>query len=80
MSYNSCARAADIEMNVLLPFSKFIRSLSKSYFGVDLKKKKNPNPKIQDSSKPTLPLYPLFAPADVIIYSERISVEQSRLY
>lgn len=30
MSCNSCARIADIEMNVVLPFSKFIKSLLKS--------------------------------------------------
>lgn len=82
MSCNSCARATDIEMNVLLPFSKFIRSLSKSNFGVDLRKKEKKNQAPKFTTHRNLPyyLYSLFAPASVIIYSERISMKHWRLY
>lgn len=75
MSCNSCAILADIETNMLLPFSKFIKAEVR--FGVNLMGGKN-NP--QRASNLFYYLHFLFVSGSVITCNDKVLVQQYTFY
>lgn len=80
MSCNSCARIADIEMNVVLPFSKFIKSLLKSELELIGPGRVGAGRSLKTHQNLPCCLHVLFAPGNVIIYNDKVSVRQKTLY
>lgn len=75
MSCNSCVILADIETNMLLPFSKFIKAEIR--FGANLRgEKKNP----RRATYLFYNLHFLFLPGSVIICNDKVLMKQNTFY